>query len=370
MLNFAIKEERLLDFLREDVKSVIAYDNDKKVSQSFYNENGNRILRYFFDDNISIRLKQKTTFEYEVITGYINYDIHDNQIGLGEYVSDYLDRIVAKYHDCELEEENEYNILNQIVKLIYSKTGAKEIYEYDKKGFVIRQLSIQGENSIFGSLFGGPKEKLTTFENDDKGNVLNMKVFNFENNHIVFSQINSINIYGDEIKSLNLNGDGSVYSEINYEYNYDQKGNWISKKTLDSHHKIKRIEKRNILYFSEQNFNIEKDQIITNWKFKSKRLNGKRLALLFMALSKNLFERPSRGEVYYEVNDDRSCTLFFAKDYFNNLKESINAAFQNGKFSRSNSEKDWNDLKYAIDSAEISEKDDIEQLKIYEIYKE
>jgi hypothetical protein len=104
--------------------------------------------------------------------------------------------------------------------------------------------------------------------------------------------------------------------------------------------------------------------------YKSIRLNGQELALLFMALSKGLFDRPKKGQVYYESYQDGSCTLYFKRDYYSSLAGSVEIAYYQGKFRQSNSEADWNYLKDKIDSAEISQKDNIEDLELYSIYDE
>lgn len=104
--------------------------------------------------------------------------------------------------------------------------------------------------------------------------------------------------------------------------------------------------------------------------YKCVRLNGQRLALLYMALSKGLFSRPKKGKVYYEGHNDGSCTLYFKRDYYSSLTDSIFQASYQGKFAQSNAEADWNDLKNAIDGAVVSERDGVESLELYGIYEE
>ena len=41
-----------------------------------------------------------------------------------------------------------------------------------------------------------------------------------------------------------------------------QKQNWLVKKTKDNNGNLKRIEKRNILYYSEQDFSFTKRDIV------------------------------------------------------------------------------------------------------------
>jgi hypothetical protein len=87
---------------------------------------------------------------------------------------------------------------------------------------------------------------------------------------------------------------------------------------------------------------------------KKKSLNGQQLALLYLAFTKNLFPKPELGELLVGENlGDGSLNLYFNFDYHNKLVEAINAKFQAGAFAASNSENDWNELMYAIESAAI-----------------
>lgn len=112
------------------------------------------------------------------------------------------------------------------------------------------------------------------------------------------------------------------------------------------------------------------DNVSTESDYKYARLNGQQLALLFIALSKSLFQRPRKGQVYFESHNDGSCTLYFKRDYYSALTDSIFKASYQGKFAQSNSENEWNDLKEKIDNAKVSEKDNVEELSMYSIYDE
>lgn len=108
--------------------------------------------------------------------------------------------------------------------------------------------------------------------------------------------------------------------------------------------------------------------------FKYIRLNGQQAALLYIALSENLFKRPIKGQMYYEIALPDYYTeiyiMYFKIDYYHILKESIFEAYYKGKFAKSNSEYEWNELKRVIDNAEFSQKENIENLKLYSIYSE
>jgi len=250
MINIGIKIEKTLDLLREDVKSVIYFKNGKKESQCFYNKNGDRTLRLIFDKNESISLKQVTTFQGEIKTGFINYDEYDNRIGVGHNELNYNGQIISKFYNGECEEEYQYDEFGHLKVTHYPNTRANVIYEYDSNDLVIKQISINEENSIIDSLFGGPNKKLTIFENDEYGNIIVMKVYNPVSAQLLFTQNNKINAQGDEIESINLNADGSVQSKMYYNYDYDYKDNWIAKRDLDEKGNIIREEKRQILYFT------------------------------------------------------------------------------------------------------------------------
>jgi len=250
MINFGIKSEKTLDLLREDVKSVISYQDGKKESQSFYNKNGDRTLRLHFDENESISLKQETTFKNGHKTGFINYDEYDNKDSAGQNELNHKGQVISKFYNGDCEEQYQYDENGRVKVVFYPNTGAKDIYEYDSNNLAIKQLSVKGENSMFGSLFGGPNKKLTTFENDKFGNIITMRVYDAESKQLLFTQTNKINSQGDVIESINLNGDGSVYSKIFYSYDYDNKNNWILKRDLDEKGNVQQEQKRQISYYS------------------------------------------------------------------------------------------------------------------------
>ena len=145
--------------------------------------------------------------------------------------------------------QTEYNEVGKISVVHYSKTGAKELYEYNENGLATQQLGLSGENSLFGNLFGAPNKKLTTFVNDHWGNITEMKVYNAETRELLFAQKNTINKQGDEIESIGYNSDNSVYSHLKYEYKYDTNGNWIIKQTFTEKGLLYREEERIIEYF-------------------------------------------------------------------------------------------------------------------------
>lgn len=97
-------------------------------------------------------------------------------------------------------------------------------------------------------------------------------------------------------------------------------------------------------------------------------LNGQELALLFQALMKNLFSRPEKGYLLFESYNGGG-NLFFDKDYYVELKNSINEKYLQGKFAESNAEHEWIQFKNKIDSSENIINPDITNCSVYPVSK-
>ena len=59
-------------------------------------------------------------------------------------------------------------------------------------------------------------------------------------------------------------------------------------------------------------------------------LDGQELALLYQALMKDLFAKPKKGYLVFETYNGGG-NLYFDKDYYNELQESIHNRFYQGK---------------------------------------
>ena len=362
MKNFGIKSDRALDFLIGEVKTTTNKTFDikdgvrelKDHSTREYHSDGHRCLSLYYEKNGRLKMRQVSKFdEGGNKIGYTNYNENDLRDSYGKYELDYDGRIASKFHNGKMEETYEYDDDDNIIAVHYPNTGGRDIYEYDENGLATQQLSLSGENSLFGNLFGGPKKKLTTFVNDRLGNITEMKVYNAETRELLFTQKNTINNQGDEVESIGYKADGSVHAHVKYEYKYDSNGNWTFKKTLTKDGLVYREQERVITYYSdiEEKVQQAKEELPKAvWRFK--RLNGQELALLTTALMKNLFPKPQKGQLL--VNDglgDGSCILYFESSYFVKLTSAIRNSYNSGAFSRSNAEDDWNDFMYAIESA-------------------
>lgn len=374
MKNFGIKADRALDFLIGEVKSVTNKTFDIKDgvkelndhSTREYNSDGYRSLSIYYEKSGRLRLRQVSRFDDEGNKiGYTNYNANDLRDSQGKYELDYEGKIVSKFHNGEHEESYEYDDNDNIVEVLYPNTGGRDIYEYDLNGLATQQLSLSGENSMFGNLFGGPKKKLTTFVNDRWGNITEMKVYNAEPRELLFTQKNTINNQGDEIESIGYKVDGSVHAHVKYEYKYDGSGNWTFKKTLTKDGLVYREQERVITYYSDSAETVpqakeEKSKDV--WRFK--RLDGQELALLSTALMKNLFPKPQKGQLLVKDGlGDGSCILYFEPSYFTKLTSAIRNSYNSGAFAKSNAEDDWNDFMYTVESAKPENKIDINSLR-------
>lgn len=89
---------------------------------------------------------------------------------------------------------------------------------------------------------------------------------------------------------------------------------------------------------------------------KKKKLNSQQLGLLSSAFIKSLFVLPKKRELLVGETSrkDLSVDLYFSDEYHEKLDLDIRSKYYNGEFSKSNSEKEWNDLMIAINTAEIT----------------
>jgi hypothetical protein len=99
--------------------------------------------------------------------------------------------------------------------------------------------------------------------------------------------------------------------------------------------------------------------------FLKAKLNLEESTYLNIALTKKLFSRPTNSELFYETDETTSYTLYFDNTYYQKLKSEINQAYITGKFKKTSTEKEWNDMKYAIDKAQVTAAFDIARTKPY-----
>ena len=268
MINNAIKDDLTLDFLRGNVKSTknktYKYHSGNKelndLSYAEYDTNKNRTLRVLYNTDGTQRLKQVSRFNQKgQKISFLNYDEHNNQDSSGTIEYNAFGYLLARYYNGTCEEQYQTDNNGRIISTLYPNTGGKEVFEYENN-FIVKQLSIKGKNSIFGSLFPGPSKKLSEFSNDINGNVIETKIYDGENKSLLATQTFSYNEFGDEIGSNFIQKDGISKQVSKHIYTYDDKKNWITKINYNSDDTINSEDQREIKYFdTEPESNEKKD---------------------------------------------------------------------------------------------------------------
>lgn len=101
----------------------------------------------------------------------------------------------------------------------------------------------------------------------------------------------------------------------------------------------------------------------TQNKFFVKNISKQQMTFFTLALMKNLFPRPKKGQLLVEKSPSENESVFvFQAEYYNVLRTSIENAYKAGSFAKSNSEIEWTDLRNAIKSAIGTNKFDISEL--------
>ena len=369
MINNAIKDDLTLDFLRGNVKSTknktYKYHSGIKelndLSYAEYDTNKNRTLRVLHNTDGTQRLKQVSRFNQKgQKINFVNYDKHNDQDSSGRLEYNTLGFLSARYYQGTCEEQYQTDNNGRIISTVYPNTGGKEVLEYENN-LIVKQLSIKGENSMFGSLFGGPAKKLTVFSNEPNGNVIEIKIYDYENKSLLATQIFSYNEFGDEIGSNFIQKDGISKQVSKHAYTYDDKKNWIIKINFNSDDTIDSEDQREIEYFDSNSNSTERN----DFEYKMQTFNGQQLALLYIAFSDKLFPVSNNGEILYDRNKDGTLNLYFQKDYYSTLLNEVNNLYNQGKFVQSNAEGEWNEIRTLIlnsrDVAEINK----DNFKIY-----
>ena len=99
--------------------------------------------------------------------------------------------------------------------------------------------------------------------------------------------------------------------------------------------------------------------------YKSIRLTGDEISLLSIGYAKKLFSNPKKGDIYHENHYDRSSTFYFNLEHYSSLKTSIAIVMKKAKNSDIPKNPSFYDLGGMINQAQISNKENIEKLKLY-----
>jgi hypothetical protein len=263
MKNIGIQSDKSKDFLNEDVKTVIYL--------SFDVDTGSRILKSCTRTQYNIDGQTIRGEDFELDgTGLFNsygvsrFDAYGRKIGVDTYIRDefyssqkfLLDskgRITSIYNNDNTEPSSIYiyDDISNTRESIYFDTHTHTLYEFDPKGLAVRLIYIIGLTPL--SDYIGPirQSEIVTIVNDSKGNEIEWKSIDAVTNEIKKMQKNTLNEMGDEIETVNYNGDSSVYSVIQHEYIYDHKNNWVFRRTFFNSVKPFREHKRIITYHSD-----------------------------------------------------------------------------------------------------------------------
>lgn len=86
---------------------------------------------------------------------------------------------------------------------------------------------------------------------------------------------------------------------------------------------------------------------------KTQKFNPEQLGMLTVSLMKNLFPRPTKGQLLLNENggENGSFTFYFTPEYHALLASKFQEAYVDGKFAQSNSEADWIDLMQTLNNA-------------------
>jgi len=243
MLNFGITNERILDGLREKVLESTNYKKGEKESKTFYKNDGYKLKTIYYKKGI-VDFEKIFSFENGFPKSYTNYSSNGVPTGNGKYILNNQGQIMEKYHNGEIEEKYSYDNSGRINEVLYPQSNSKNIYEYDENNLVIKLLAVEeGFN-----LFGGPSKQLTLYVNDELGNILSFKTFDGDTNELLYFQENKINAEGDVVETIGKLPDNSIVDEIKFNYQYDDKGNWIEMETINERRNIRFNKKRDLAY--------------------------------------------------------------------------------------------------------------------------
>jgi hypothetical protein len=82
-----------------------------------------------------------------------------------------------------------------------------------------------------------------------------------------------------------------------------------------------------------------------NMDIRKQDLNGIETAMLYQALTENLFTKPNIGDIWLIGHEqDTGFTFYFKLEYYDQLKNEMQLAHSHGKFAQSNANTDWMNL--------------------------
>ena len=217
---------------------------DHAIIKDIFFINGSKVRtqQYVYKYNEKGALSEKMYSFKDVCD--INYKyIYDEQGNLIKETSFYKDNSPGQYDAYKYDAKGnqiEMSSFYEDGKLLYRKT-----YEYDTKGNVIR------ENSF------GPYNELNSYSEykyNDKGNKIEKNYFSKDgilDERTSYKYDKQENLIEEKIFKSN----GDLKDIRTYQYKYDNKFNWIEKKSLSKSNSVFETEVRKIVYYGDKDEN-------------------------------------------------------------------------------------------------------------------
>lgn len=174
----------------------------------------------------------------------INYKyIYDEQGNLIKETSFYKDNSPGQYDYYKYDAKGnqiEMSSYYEDDKLIYRIT-----YEYDTKGNVIRENSFSPYNEL---------NSYSEYKYDDKGNKIEKNYFSKDG---ILDEMTSYKYdkQGNLTEEKIFKSNGDLKDIRTYQYKYDNKFNWIEKKSLSKSNSVFETEGRKIVYHGDKDEN-------------------------------------------------------------------------------------------------------------------
>ena len=205
-------------FLRKNHKTT--FDRKRhKIEMYSYGSNDSSELESMWIYKYNEKGYNNETNRYDPDGGLITkriykYDENGNMIEKIMYRADgsLRDKYVYKYDkNGNRIEKSEYNSDEELKR--------KYIYKYDEKGNRIEKSKYKSDGNLRYKYI---------YKYDEEGNSIETSKYK-SNESLDFKFTNKFDENGNKIESNKFNSEGSLKSEWNYEYQYDEQGNWIKK---------------------------------------------------------------------------------------------------------------------------------------------
>lgn len=229
----------------------------------FYNENGFLIEYWLY--NINGTIYEKTKLENDDKGRLLKTNTYDNSGVLKSYLETEFDnngniifkRIYNSENEITFIQKNEYdsrgnNIRssftafdfnetkeNQFIKRIESDSikTYKTLRKYNSKNQLIEKTEFEPDGKI---------DRVETFKYDEKGNEVESELKMFNGNY--FKYVSNYNERNNISTQKTIGKNGSIEQQYNWEYLYDERNNWITKKSF-SNGQLVSIWERKIEYY-------------------------------------------------------------------------------------------------------------------------